>query len=123
MEILDATQTNLVFLRGRLAAGVDDRTLPSGDVITGFRLTVDRPAGEPGKVDSLDCATVRSRVRRTLQRATPGDVIEVEGSLRRRFWRGPAGLASRYEVRVETARLVNSGRRNGAAAGRTPASE
>jgi single-strand DNA-binding protein len=122
METLTSLQTNHVFLRGRLAADVADRTLPSGDVMTGFRLNVDRPPDEPGRVDSLDCTTVRARVRRTLQRAAPGDLLEVEGSLRRRFWRGPTGLASRYEVRVETARLVNSGRRSAATAGRTPAS-
>lgn len=123
MDTTDNALTNRVYLRGRLAADVEERTLPSGDVIAGFRLTVDRPPGEPGKVDSLDCAALRPRVQRTLQRATPGDILEVEGSLRRRFWRGPAGLASRYEVRVETARLVSAGRRSGAATARTPASE
>lgn len=83
-------------------------------MITQFRLNVNRPEGEArARVDSVDCGTERARVRRTLERATPGDVIEVHGVLHRRFWRGPSGLGSRYEVRVEAARLM-SGRRSGA---------
>lgn len=114
---MDTTETqavNTVVLAGRLAAAALERTLPSGDVITTFRLTVERPAGERGRVDSIDCATDRARVRRTVLRAAAGDVLHVEGALRRRFWRGPAGLASRYEVRVHTARVVITAARRSA---------
>jgi single-strand DNA-binding protein len=104
---------NAVVLCGRLAEGAVERTLPSGDVLLSFRLTVDRPEDEPGRVDSIDCATDRTRVRRTVERAVPGDVLRVEGSLRRRFWRSAGGLASRYEVRVTSARaVVSAGRRS-----------
>jgi single-strand DNA-binding protein len=105
---------NAVVLRGRLGDGVLQRTLPSGDEITTFRLIVDRPAGERGRVDSIDCASERARVRRTLERAGPGDVLHVEGELRRRFWRGPGGVASRYEVRVLSARVIVSAARRSA---------
>lgn len=97
---------NQVFLRGRLATEVTVRELPSGDELCAFRLTVTRPPGGRGKVDSVDCSTTRTRVRRTLQRAQAGDVLEVSGSLRRRFWRGAAGLSSRYEVEIASARLT-----------------
>jgi single-strand DNA-binding protein len=96
---------NQVLLRGRLAASPAVRVLPSGDELCSFRLTVQRPSGGRIKVDSLDCSTTRARVRRTLARLAPGDEIEVTGSLHRRFWRSPAGVASRYEVNVLSARI------------------
>jgi single-strand DNA-binding protein len=101
----DSDSANRVYLRGRLAAEATLRMLPSGDELCVFRLTVPRPPGERVRVDSLDCATVRARVRATIGRAVPGDELEVAGSVRRRFWRGPGGLASRYEVAVDTARI------------------
>jgi single-strand DNA-binding protein len=96
---------NQVFLRGRLAAEPVLRELPSGDELCSFRLTVPRPPGGRVRVDSLDCSTTRLRVRRALERANPGDEFEVTGSLHRRFWRSPAGLASRYEIDVASARI------------------
>jgi single-strand DNA-binding protein len=99
---------NTVFLRGRLAADPVARVLPSGDELLSFRLTVSRPAGQTAarpRVDSIDCATAVARARRCLERATPGDLVEVTGALQRRFWRSAAGLGSRYEVQVATARL------------------
>jgi single-strand DNA-binding protein len=115
------SSNNQVFLRGVLGADVVHRELPSGDPLASFRLTVPRPAGSRVRVDSIDCAASSARVRRTLTRAVPGDEVEVTGSLRRRFWRGPAGLASRYEVEVVSARLI-ARRRNDAAPSRKPAS-
>jgi single-strand DNA-binding protein len=100
------TGDNLIMLRGRLAAEAVLRTLPSGDELCAFRLTVARPPGERGRVDSIDCASTLSRVRRTVLRAEPGDLLEVSGSLRRRFWRSAGGLASRYEVLADSARLT-----------------
>lgn len=113
---VDSAVDNSVFLRGRLAAEPVLRTLPSGDEIVSFRLAVDRPEQRQdgrSKVDSIDCATQAPRVRRCLERAAPGEVIEVTGALRRRFWRSGGGLGSRYEVVVETAR-VNRRRRSDA---------
>jgi single-strand DNA-binding protein len=103
----DPQADNAVFLRGRLAAEPLARELPSGDEILTFRLTVDRPHDETearSRVDSIDCATVVARARRSVERAQPGDVLEVTGALHRRFWRSSAGLGSRYEVMVSSAR-------------------
>jgi single-strand DNA-binding protein len=97
---------NQVFLRGRLGGAPQERELPSGDVMSSFRLSVARPPGGRARVDSIDCAATGARVRRVLDRAHEGDELEVTGELHRRFWRGPAGLASRYEVEVRTARLM-----------------
>jgi single-strand DNA-binding protein len=100
---------NEVFLRGRLAAEPTLRDLPSGDVLAVFRLTVTRPPGSRARVDSIECSTSRARARRTLERALPGDQLEVTGALHRRFWRSPSGPASRYAVDAETVRLSRAG--------------
>ncbi len=109
-----ADTDNSVFLRGRLADVPVIRELPSGDVMATFRLTVSRgPGGRVGrvKVDSIDCASVRARVRRTLARAAPGDQLELQGRLQRRFWRSDAGPTSRYTVDVETIKVTRADRR------------
>ena len=105
---------NDVFLRGRLAAEPVLRQLPSGDELCSFRITVARPEAERGRVDSIDCAATTARVRRSVQAAAPGDVLEVSGCLRRRFWRSAAGLGSRYEVQVRSVGRVRRRRRSDA---------
>jgi single-strand DNA-binding protein len=116
------TSDNSVFLRGRLADEPAYRELPSGDTLAVFRLTVNRPPGDRAKVDSIECSCVRPRVQKTLRRAGIGDEVEVTGSLHRRFWRTPAGPASRYAVDVSSVRVIRAGRTGGASRGRTPAS-
>ncbi|MDQ1642013.1 MAG: single-strand DNA-binding protein [Actinomycetota bacterium] len=109
----DADHLNEVLLVGRLAAEPLRRELPSGDVLMSFRLVVHRQqkakASLPGSptVDTLECAAWRRDVQRSLSGAQPGDVLEVHGSLRRRFWRSPAGTpASRSEVEAARVRKV-----------------
>lgn len=101
-------ERNTVLVSGRLAAAALQRTLPSGDELTSFRLVVRRP--EPRRrgpaVDTLDCVTWRGDVRRALGRWQPGDLVQVEGSLHRRFWRSPTGPASRTEIEVVRARRL-----------------
>jgi single-strand DNA-binding protein len=120
---------NEVYLRGRLADDPVEKELPSGDVLVVFRLTVPRPPSDRVRVDSIECVTSRARPRRTLAKAQPGMELEVEGSLRRRFWRAPNGPASRYAVDATTVRISSrrladppAGRRAGASPARTPAS-
>ena len=101
---------NEVRLVGRLGAEPALRELPSGDVLVQFRLVVER-APAPGAaggsritVDTLECAAWRKDVQRSLRSCAAGDVLEVEGSLRRRFWRSAGGAASRSEVEVRRLR-------------------
>ena len=97
---------NEVHLVGRLAGEPVSRDLPSGDVVVAFRLVVDRPPRPQSRpagrrvpsVDTLECAAWRRGVQRSLAGFQPGDLVEVEGALRRRFWRSPGGPASRSEV-------------------------
>jgi hypothetical protein len=53
-------ENNQVLLRGAIAAEAVLRTLPSGDELVSFRITVARPPGDRVRVDSSN-AQVRSR--------------------------------------------------------------
>jgi single-strand DNA-binding protein len=113
----DTSPLNDVHLRGRLSAPPEQRELPSGDVVVLFRLIVDRPPRSAStvstaRVDTLDCAAFRADLRRRSASWRPGDVVDLRGSLRRRFFRTGAGPASRYEVEVLAAsRVLRAGRR------------
>ena len=116
---IDTDQTNnWIFLRGALAQPPRERELSGSGIVVSFRLTVERPAGERSKSDSVECVATSARVRRTLNRASPGDVLEIQGSLQRRFWRAAVGTQSLCEVSVESLR-VRSGRRSGASKAQT----
>jgi single-strand DNA-binding protein len=102
---ISPSEVNCVSLRGVFAGVASTRTLPSGDELVSFRITVPRPATDRVRVDSIECSSTKAAIRRSAARCTAGDVVEVVGSLRRRFWRGPAGTpASRYEVEVASLR-------------------
>lgn len=99
-------ETNEVALTGRLSGEASIRELPSGDELVTWRVIVARGEGEP--VDTIDLACWTAGTRRAARRLADGDRVRVEGSLRRRFFRTPAGAASRYEVEVR--RLVRDRR-------------
>lgn len=104
-----AEAVNEVRLVGRLSQAPVERVLPSGDVLWSFRVVVPRAGpGRSGRagVDALDCAAWSGRARRSVRSWQPGDVVQVVGSVRRRFFRTEAGPASRVEVDVSEARLV-----------------
>ena len=99
---------NDVVLRGRVSAPAEARDLPSGDTLVTFRLVVRRP--EPRargqSVDVLTCVTYDRALQRRMAAWEPGDVVEVEGALQRRFWRTPIGTASVCEVNCRRGRKV-----------------
>jgi len=101
---------NEVHLVGRLAAEPVSRGLPSGDLLLTFRVIVARErttrtaAARSATVDTIDCAAWTKVAQRSVRAWEPGDVVEVRGALRRRFWRSPHGPSSRSEVEVSSAR-------------------
>lgn len=99
---------NEVRLVGRLSSAATDRELPSGDVITTFRVVVHRPEGAKGRgrFDALECHTWSRRVRRAAHGWAVDDVVEVRGALRRRFYRAAGRLQSMTEVEVFSGRVV-----------------
>jgi single-strand DNA-binding protein len=82
--------------------------MPSGDEMVTWRVVVDRPASHgPGPAfDVVDCVAWAARVRRSASSWAVGDVVTIDGALRRRFWRSPCGLQSRCEIEVRTAKRI-----------------
>jgi single-strand DNA-binding protein len=106
---------NEVVLGGRVSGEPTVRVLPSGDELVSWRLVVGRdnrgvsPTGRQlPTVDTIDCVAFKAGVRRTAARWAGGEVIEVRGELRRRFWRGAQGAASRCEVEVLEIRKISA---------------
>lgn len=108
---------NEVRLRGRVAATPEARVLPSGDELVTLRLVVTRTAKSPrlkaaarprAVVDTLDVGCWSAATRRSAIRYRAGDVIEVEGALRRRFFRAGGASASRYEVEARSLSRVKA---------------
>jgi single-strand DNA-binding protein len=101
---------NEVRLRGRLAAASTEIPLPSGDVVCTFSLVVervpDRRRVSSVRVDTLECKAYTADLRRRIARFAPGDVLEVEGSLQRRFFKAQGSTSSRYDVVVTAAARV-----------------
>lgn len=103
---------NEVHLVGRLAATPEEKEMPSGDTLMSFRVVTDR-APDPKrstKVDALECVAWSGRAKRSVRSWQAGDVVEVDGELRRRFFRTGAGAVSRTEVEVTKARVVRRAR-------------
>lgn len=103
-----AEPRNEVRLCGRLSGRVEVRTLPSGDDVAVWRLVVTRTGVRVGGVDTIDCESYAPRVIRTAARWPDGEIVAVDGSLRRRFWQTPGGAQSRYSVDVSAARRARS---------------
>ena len=113
MDVVAPETANTVQLSGRLAAEPEERVLPSGDRLWTCRVIVPRAdvrvlaSGRKGPtVDVVDLAGWSSRVRRSMRTWHAGDIVGVEGSLRRRFYRAGGHTVSRMEVEVTRARLV-----------------
>jgi single-strand DNA-binding protein len=103
-EIEEDCSLNDVLLRGRVSKQAVEKELPSGDKVVEFRLIVsrDKQAG----VDTLDIGSWSAKSRRTALSLAPDEWVEISGSIHRRFWSGPAGLASRWQVEaVEISRI------------------
>lgn len=118
----DSSVSNDVRLRGRVAARPEERELPSGDRLVMLRIVVPRdpaprkrrrPAAEgpsSGRVqtvDTIDLVCWTAATRRSANRLDAGDHVAVQGALRRRFFGGPGGRQSRYEVEVALLRRVS----------------
>ena len=91
---------NEVRLVGRVTSLAIAKVLPSGDKVVEFRVVIGREKLRNGKkeVDSLDIAAWSASARRAALAVKIDTWVEVRGSVRRRFWRAPTGLASRWQV-------------------------
>ena len=87
---------NRVELVGRVSGEPSEKTLPSGDVVAEFRLVIDRDDREG--VDTLDVAVWKAQLRKRALSLEAEEWIGIKGVLRRRFWKGSTGIASRWQV-------------------------
>ena len=102
-EKIDLSLNDLL-LRGRVSAPATVKELPSGDKVVEFRLIISRI--DRDGVDTLDIAAWSGKTRKTALSLKGDEWIEVSGSVHRRFWQSPAGLASRWQIQAsEISRL------------------
>ena len=87
---------NDVLLRGRVSAPAISKELPSGDKVVEFRLIVSRDQRQG--VDTLDIAAWSAKARKCALSLHADEWVEIAGSIHRRFWQGPAGLSSRWQI-------------------------
>ena len=86
---------NDVALRGWVTTVATERELPSGDVVVQFRIAITRPEGG---VDTIDLESWSAKTRRSALSLKDGEWVEIQGAIRRRFWKSGQGLASRWQV-------------------------
>ena len=98
-ELQEDYSLNDLLLRGRVSNEAISKELPSGDKVVEFRLIVTR--SERTGVDTLDIAAWSAKVRKIALSLEADDWVEVSGSIRRRFWQSPAGVASRWQVEAD----------------------
>lgn len=95
---------NDLLLRGRVSAPATVKELPSGDKVVEFRVIITRT--DRDGVDTLDIASWSAKSRKTALSFKGDEWVEISGSVHRRFWQAPTGLASRWQVEaVEISRL------------------
>ncbi len=99
---------NEVFLEGRVSSLPTEKLLPSGDTVVEFRIVIDRknPKGERREVDTLDIAVWLVKVRKRALALEIDDWVSIDGAVRRRFWKAPTGLASRWQVEASQLRRL-----------------
>lgn len=102
---------NEVRLVGRLAADPQLRELAGGETVWNLRVVVERPLPSAGgkprqRADSLDCVVPSGRLKRSVGGWCAGDLVEVSGALRHRFFRFAGSTASRVEVELTRGKVI-----------------
>jgi len=90
---------NDLLLRGRVSAQATSKELPSGDKVVEFRLIVTRAEREG--VDTLEIAAWSAKSRKIALTLEGDEWVEISGSIHRRFWQSPTGVASRWQVAAD----------------------
>lgn len=98
---------NEIVLVGRLSGEPEWRPLPAEGRVVVWRLVVDHQGARSPQdaIDTIRCVTYDPAIQEGVCDWSHGDVIEVRGSLRHRFWRAPTGPRGLYEVEAASAAL------------------
>ena len=113
----DEAVANDVRLVGRLTGEPVLVELPSGDALVTFRISVPRSGPTPSRgtgaekapsqrVDSVPCTAWIPRLRRSILTWCAGDLVEVSGAVRCRFFQAGGATRSRVEVEAAAARIM-----------------
>ncbi len=112
-DVVDAQAEilNEVRLTGRLAADPVLRDRASGESVWHLTVVVDRlaPRGKEKprqRADWLECTVGSGRLTRQVKGWCADDVVQVAGSLQRRFFRVGGATMSRVEVELTQGRLI-----------------
>ena len=105
---------NEVRLVGRLTGEPSVVELPSGDSLVTFRISVPRASPSGGgsgpakaqRVDSVPCTAWSPRLRRSILGWRAGDLVEVSGAVRCRFYQAGGATRSRVEVEAAAGRII-----------------
>ena len=108
-NVAKSDYVNDVSLTGRLSGVPTEKNLPSGDKVVEFRVVIARDGkiskGKKVLVDTIDVAVWSAVNRRIALKLNENSWVAISGSIRRRFWQSPTGLASRWQVE---AREINT---------------
>jgi single-stranded DNA-binding protein len=98
---------NEIVLVGRLSGEPEWRSLPAGRRVAVWRLVVEHQGARSPQdgVDTIRCVAYESAVQEGIRGWRHGDLIEVRGALRHRFWRAADGPRGLYEVEAASAIL------------------
>lgn len=98
---------NEIILVGRLSGDPEWRALPDDREVAVWRLIVEhRDARSPqDAIDTIRCVGYDPAIHTGVRTWSHGDVIEVRGALRHRFWKSSGGPRGVYEVEAASAVL------------------
>lgn len=98
---------NEIVLVGRLSGATEWRALPDDRQVAVWRLVVEhRNARSPQDgLDTIRCVTYDETLQEHVRAWSHGDLVEVRGALRHRFWRSPDGPRGLYEVEAAAVTL------------------
>lgn len=103
---LEPVVANDVRLAGKVTGTPVLVELPSGDALVTFRVSVPRGVDTGQRVDSVPCTAWAPRLRRGILTWRAGDLVEVAGAVRCRFYQAGGATRSRVEVEVTSARIT-----------------
>lgn len=104
-----ADHRNEVILVGRVTVEPAVRELPSGDHLVTWRISITRPPADqrPNQpADPITCVSFHPSMEAATRDWRIGDVVQVSGALRRRFWRSSNGSSSVIEIEATAVRRV-----------------
>lgn len=98
---------NSVSVVGRVSTEADFLELPSGQMMARFRVVVPRQAPQTKTtVDTLDCIAYKPVIQRKAEKLAAGQIVELSGEIRRRFWKTGVSVASRVEIEVTALKVL-----------------